>query len=234
MPTNPFTDDELRRQSQITALRDPVSTTMPIDPGRTYGTPQIDYLKDPKNTGVVSPAPSPFQTDLQTRGRSNVGLVNQPPPPGWDAGNWADPNMHSVKYDAGRLLYGRNKPSEIGGIVSGAEFQQRFPGATFDGKDNIDFKGALSDGDSGSPVNLIDVLMAADADTDSSNGIWWGAPDGAAGAPAVSAKAPAGGVNPVSDNSALMKIMAELNATQNGEPSPAEREAMLAMLQGSI
>lgn len=155
-------------------------------------------------------------------------------PAGWDQKNWDDPNMHSVKYDAGRMLYGKTKPSEVGAIVSGADFQKRFPGATFDGKDGIDFRGALSDGDSGSPVGIIDVLMAADREGDTSNGIWWGAPDGSPQATSGTMRpsAPvAFGSNPATDNSSLAQIMAELSATANGEQSPAEREAVLQMLQ---
>lgn len=157
-------------------------------------------------------------------------------PAGFDQGNWDDPNMHSVKYDAGRMLYGKTKPSEVGAIVGGADFQKRFPGSTFDGKDHIDFKGALSDGDSGTPVGLIDVLLAADKNADTSNGIWWGAPDGQPTSSAMKPSAPVPlsavtGGSAAGDNSALARIMAELTAASNGEHSPAEREAVLEMLQ---
>ena len=95
-------------------------------------------------------------------------------PAGWDQVNWDDPNMHSNKYDAGRMLNGKTKPSEVGAVVSSADFQKRFPGATFNGKDIIDFQGLLSDGSKGTPVRRVDVLSAADPTTDSSTGIWWG------------------------------------------------------------
>lgn len=158
-------------------------------------------------------------------------------PAGFDQRNWDDPNMHSVKYDAGRMLHGRTRPSEVASVVSGADFQKRFPGATFDGKDGLNFNGALSDGDSGTPVGVIDVLLAADRDNDTSNGIWWGAPDGNPAQAAPSAPTarrqgdPIGQVNPAADNSALARIMAELTAASNGDQSPAEREAVLQMLQ---
>lgn len=184
-----------------------------------------------KRQAQIGQLRDPVSTTMPVGARPQVSVVGGPAPSGWDAGNWADPNMHSVKYDAGRLLYGKSKPSEIGSIVSGGAFQQRFPGATFDGKDNIDFKGALSDGDRGSPVGLIDVLMGADANTDSSNGIWWGAPDGATGS--QTARTPVG-PNPLMDNSAITKIIAELGAASKDEQSPAEREAVLAMLQGGV
>jgi hypothetical protein len=141
--------------------------------------------------------------------------------------------MHSVKYDAGRMLYGRSRPSEIGSIVRGAAFQERFPGATFNDKDVIDFQGALSDGArGGTPVRRVDVLKAADAGGDTSGGLWWGDLDNA---PVESGAAPPPvnhAMNPVADNTALMRILAELTATANDRQSPAEREALLALLQG--
>jgi hypothetical protein len=159
-------------------------------------------------------------------------------PAGFDQGNWDNPNMDSVKYDAGRMIGGRTRPSEVGALVSGQDFQTRFPGATFNGKDWIEFQGALSDGDSGSPVHGIDVLKNANAETDTSDGLWWGAPD-ANPAPQAQMQAPAakrqgdpiGTLNPAADNSALAKIMAELTAASNDEQSPAEREAIMQMLQ---
>jgi hypothetical protein len=42
---------------------------------------------------------------------------------------------------------------------------------------------------------------------------------------------PIGTIDPAADNSALARIMAELSATSNGEQSPAEREAIMQMLQ---
>jgi hypothetical protein len=42
---------------------------------------------------------------------------------------------------------------------------------------------------------------------------------------------PIGALDDATDNSALARIMAELTATSNGEQSPAEREAILQMLQ---
>jgi hypothetical protein len=95
-------------------------------------------------------------------------------PSGYDQKNWDNPNMQSVKYDAGRFLAGKRRPSEVAAMVNSPEFQARFKGATFDGKDRVNFNGALSDGTSGVPVYDIDVLMAADREGDSSNGFWWG------------------------------------------------------------
>lgn len=173
--------------------------------------------------------PNPYDDDEAKR-QAQIAQLGAPPA-GFSHENWTNPNMHSVKYDAGRMLAGHNKPSEIGAIVQGGDFQKRFPGATFNGKDWIDFRGALSDGDRGTPVNGIDVLMAADPEADTSNGVWWGAPDDS-GPQAPAPTSHKMGVNPAADNSALGRIMAELQAAQSGKDSPAEREAMLALLQG--
>jgi hypothetical protein len=91
----------------------------------------------------------------------------------------------------------------------------------------------LSDGERGGvPVGLIDVLMAADPTTDRSNGLWWGAPD--AGGPAEDAPRSSAMPNPLMDNSAITRILAELTAASNDDQSPAEREAVLQLLQGGL
>lgn len=208
-----------------TPERPPASDTMPIG-----STPNpVSTITDGTNSGVVTPK----ATNLA----STVAPVAGPPPPGWDAKNWADPNMHTVKYDAGRLLYGATKPSDVARIVGSPAFQARFPGATFDGKDKIDFKGALSEGTTGSPVGLIDVLMAADQGSDTSTGIWWGSePDGESGngSASTSGTRPTGSGMPflssASDNSTLARIMAELQATSKGTLSPELRAAILGQL----
>jgi hypothetical protein len=105
-----------------------------------------------------------------------TGRIGQAPG-GYDQTKW-ESEHNSVKYAAGGFLAGLTKPSEIKAMVESAEFQARFPGATFNDKDKIDFKGALSDGDSGSPVGLVDVLMRADQAGDTSGGFWWGAGSG--------------------------------------------------------
>lgn len=204
---NPYDDEEMKRRSQIGMLRGgDASTTMPVG-----GAPQII-------------------PEVPQRQTPSAGNRQAPAPVGWDAQNWSDPNMHSVKYDAGDLLYGMTRPNEVGRRVQSPEFQQRFPGATFNGKDWIDFQGVLSDGQSGSPVHGIDVLRGANPETDTSEGLWWGAPDESAPAAAGARSSP--GLNPLMDSSAIARIMAELSAASKDEQSPAEREAILQMLQG--
>ena len=95
-------------------------------------------------------------------------------PGGFDQTKW-ESNHGSMKYDTGGFLAGLTKPSEIDAMVKSAEFQDRFPGATFDGKDKINFNGIESDG---VPVYEVDVLMRADQAGDTSGGFWWGAGSG--------------------------------------------------------
>lgn len=159
---------------------------------------------------------NPYQNALQR---------NLNAPAGFDEKNWNDQNMKSVKYDAGRMLAGRTRPSEIASIVSGADFQNRFKGATFDGKDRINFNGALSDGTSGVPVYDIDVLMAADRDGDTSNGFWWG--HDVPGMNQGPAKAPTSNTMPVTGQSDLMaQVMAALQAQQEPDPQALLQQAM--------
>jgi hypothetical protein len=212
---NPYDPNELKRQSQISQLTGaPASNTMPVGGAMGAATGAApDWRVSPRGTA----------------------------PAGFDQKNWDDPGMQSVKYRAGRLLSGASKPSEVAARVNSPEFQQAFKGATFDGKDRVNFQGALSDGESGVPVYDIDVLMGADRDSDSSNGLWWGhdvagmnqgPSDAAAAAPMMT---PQAGMSPAGDNSALAKIMEELQAAQQGAQSPTERDAVMQMLmQGGI
>ena len=95
-------------------------------------------------------------------------------PGGYDQTKW-ESDHDSVKYAAGRFLSGLTKPSEISAMVKSAAFQERFPGATFNDKDKIDFGDNLQDG---VPVGVVDVLMRADQAGDTSGGFWWGAGSG--------------------------------------------------------
>ena len=97
------------------------------------------------------------------------------PPPGYDRDKWNDPAHHTTKYDAAAFLYGLTKPSDIAAMVQSPAFQARFPGATFNGKDKIDFGDNLEDG---VPVGVIDVLMGADQGANTSSGLYWGSEGG--------------------------------------------------------
>lgn len=150
-------------------------------------------------------------------GRARSGAA----PSGYDQKNWDNPNMKSVKYDAASFLAGKNKPSEIASIVGSPEFQARFKGATFDGKDRVNFNGALSDGASGVPVYDIDVLMAADREGDTSNGFWWGHDvpgmnQGPAAGVAGGARPPVSNILPIAGQQSdlMAQVMAAIQAQQ--------------------
>ena len=163
--------------------------------------------------------PNPTQDELQRTFRTGSA------PAGFDQKNWADPNMKSVKYDAGGFFAGKTKPSEIASIVGSDAFQQRFKGATFDGKDRVNFNGAMSDGASGVPVYDIDVLRAADRDSDSSNGFWWG--HDVPGMNQGPAKPPTSNTLPITGQSDLMaQIMAALQQDQQADPQNLLQQAM--------
>ena len=104
-------------------------------------------------------------------GDTGVPARTGEPPPGYDRDKWNNPDHHTTKYDVAAFLYGLTKPSDIAAMVQSPAFQARFPGATFNGKDKIDFGSNLEDG---VPVGVIDVLMQADEGRNTSAGLWWG------------------------------------------------------------
>jgi len=123
-------------------------------------------------------------------------------PHGWDQAKWADPDHHTTKYDVAAFLYDVTEPSEVKRIVESAAFQERFPGATFNGKDKIDFGDNLEDG---VPVGIIDVLMQANEGQNTSAGLWWGdtGNDPAPGSDGTQTRVPGGpieGVNEQGEN----------------------------------
>ena len=67
-----------------------------------------------------------------------------------------------------------SKPSSLDQILADADFKRLFPNAKKVGFDKIDFGGVKSDFESGTPVGIVDVLTAADPNTDTARGWWWG------------------------------------------------------------
>lgn len=187
------------------ALEDPnVSTTMPVGtptkldwnemPGISTPGPLVKPPKQPVTGPYANALRGGGTSDVTTAGHTPTLGNNPSNPPrinnpgnlsslstaglnGFDHNNFYNPDMQSVKYRFARLAQraGARTPSQMAALVLSPEFQQEFPGATFDGKDRVNFAGALSDGSrGGTPVNWVDVLLAADRDADSANGIWWG------------------------------------------------------------
>ena len=133
-----------------------------------------EWLRDIEEQGKRLKAGTPSGGMPRRKGRA---------PSGYNQTKWADDGPdgeHSVKYDAAAFLYGVTTAAEIQRIVESSAFQERFPGATFDGTDSIDFKGALSDGN---PVGVVDVLLRPSSHQEGSGGLWWDAlgPGGAGG-----------------------------------------------------
>lgn len=189
---DPNADPELE-QGRVLASAPGLSRPMgPLPPPPAY----MQALDRPSATAApvsaattappVAPPTSMITAAAPSAGTAQVAPVGAMAPAmhGYDATNWADPNMDSVKYAHGRLSNGLTKPSEIGTLVRSDAYQKRFPGAWFDGKDHVNFNGIASDGArGGSPVWSIDVLEAADHENDTSTGSWWGPDDTRDGIP---------------------------------------------------
>jgi hypothetical protein len=116
------------------------------------------------------------------------------------------------------------KPSGLTSLFADQGFKERFPNARIHKNDWVD----LGDG-----TELLDTVRGFNPETDSGEA-WQALTE----SEALKGKAREGRaaqqmwMHPAADNSALMRIMDELNATSEGRESPAAREAMLAMLGG--
>jgi len=84
-----------------------------------------------------------------------------------------------------------SKPSSLDQILADADFRRLFPNAKKVGFDQIDFGGVKSDFESGTPVGSVDVLTAADPNTDTARGWWWGYDAGGTGPTTYRAPTPA-------------------------------------------
>ena len=197
------------------------------------------------NTGGGTPPPSPYAQALNqtapqksvappvssitaaapSAGRAQVAPVGaMSNMSGYDATNWADPDMDSVKYGHGRLANGIVRPSVMGKLVASEAYQKRFPGARFDGKDRVYFNGALSDGArGGTPVYSIDVLRGADRDNDTSEGGDWMPDD-------IAAAASGADVGPQDDDQRRRIAMALANQGQPSQGGSINIQDIIAQL----
>jgi hypothetical protein len=158
-------------------------------PGWLRGIEQSEEAQ--RYTGTAEKGPT---DDNPPDGRTGVvpPTTGVPPrtgqaPPGYDQRKWVDPEHGTAKYDAAAFLQGLTKPSDIAAMVRSPAFQARFPGATFNGKDKIDFGSNL---EGGNRIGVIDVLMRADQGADTSGGLWWGAGGGTAPTPGPTGPGP--------------------------------------------
>ena len=185
-------------------------------------------------------------TSAASAGRNNFANVQ-----GFDQGNWDSAN--TLKYEAGRIL--SRYPTTSAGIQQALQdpdwlANPRLAKATFDGKDKINFQGALSE-DGGVPVFDVDVLEAL------ANGVsdrpwqwldqaYMDSPSGGGGGGTGGGRTGgtssddllravmdmiSGGDFGGGQSNVLDQIMRELQAQAQGRNSPMAQQAMLQQLQ---
>jgi hypothetical protein len=161
--------------------------------------------------------PNPYDEDLKRNAQVGI-LRNQSPTSQKMGGNsQADFLQHASRYSP--------NPSGLNSLMGDEAFKQRFPQARIHKNDWVD----LGDGS-----GLIDTVRGFNADTDGGEAWQW-----LTEAEALKGKAAEGQgrmVDPralmAADNSSLARILQELDAAGRDEQSPAEREAVLALLGG--
>lgn len=133
----------------------------PVGPQDVLETSPVPAPGEPERpaASAVSPVAS---AAAPAKGRA-VGGGNLGGVQGYDAAKFADPNVQSLKYRAGRIL--SDYPTTSEGIRAAMQDPRwlsdaGLAGATYGGKDVINFHGELSDGTTGVPVNEVDVLQA--------------------------------------------------------------------------
>jgi hypothetical protein len=118
----------------------------------------------------------------------------------------------------------------LNSLMSDNEFRQLFPNARIHKNDWVD----LGDGS-----GLIDTVRGFNAETDGGEEWQWLTEAEALKGKAAEGQGRMGGGMSqqaflANDNSSLARILQELDAAGRDEQSPAEREAILAMLQGGV
>jgi hypothetical protein len=164
--------------------------------------------------------PNPYDEDLKRNAQVSMLRGQEPTSRPMGGNSQADFLQHASRYSP--------NPSGLNSLMSDREFQQRFPQARIHKNDWID----LGDGS-----GLIDTVRGFNADTDGGEAWQW-----LTEAEALKGKAMEGQGRKAmgqqaflaNDNSSLARILAELDAAGREEQSPAEREAVLAMLQGGM
>jgi hypothetical protein len=154
--------------------------------------------------------------DEELKRRSQVGQLRGEEP--------VNTTMGSSRGDFLRMTE-RFSPNATGldSLFADQGFRNRFPQARIHKNDWID----LGDG-----TELIDAIEGFDRPTNAGTRWQWLTESEALKGKANERRMVPMGMHPAADNSALARILVELNATSEGRQSPAEREAVLAMLQG--
>jgi hypothetical protein len=162
--------------------------------------------------------PNPYDEDLKRNAQVSMLRGQEPTSRPMGGNAHGDFLQHASRYAP--------NPAGLNSLMGDEAFRQRFPQARIHKNDWID----LGDGS-----ELLDSIEAFDQDA--GTGKRWQV---LTESEALKGKAAEGRkmVNPqammAADNSSLARILAELDAAGREEQSPAEREAVLAMLQGGM
>jgi hypothetical protein len=163
--------------------------------------------------------PNPYDEDLKRN--AQVSMLRGQEPTSQKMGGTAQSDFlqHASRYSP--------NPSGLNSLMGDEAFKQRFPQARIHKNDWVD----LGDGS-----GLIDTVRGFNADTNGGEAWQWLTEAEAIKGKAMESPQGGGRMSPqamvANDNSSLTRILAELDAAGRDEDSPAEREAMLAMLQG--
>lgn len=148
---------------------------------------------------------------------------------------------NSVKNTFGRIASRyQNSAGGLDALMQDPDFLRYFPNATRNA-DKINFGGVLSDFESGTPVNDVDVLEALDGQGNSSGWQWLdqaGAGQGGGGTSTKSMVAPSSdlftaimGNGGLAGNDTLEQIQREIQALMSGQPSDVSQQAFLQALR---
>lgn len=176
-----------------------------------------DELKRRAQVGLLN-GRAPVSTTMPVGGAPAITPVAPQPTPRGNA--QSDFMAHTKRFAP--------NPSGLHGLMADAQFRERFPNSRIHKNDWVD----LGDGS-----GLIDTVRGFNTDDGTGEAWQW-----LTEADAIKGKqqeqrgaqrqSPA--MDVAGDSSAIARIMAELTAASNGDNSPAEREALLALLQGGI
>jgi len=227
----------------------PVSTTMPVT------TPTVTPPVTPSVTTATTQtggATTPATFTRENRDALKYGTVGRTE--GFNTSDYGGDvkARNSVKNTFGRIASRyANAPNSIDAMMADPDFRAAFPNAKRvpgGAGDKIDFGGVLSDFESGVPVGVVDVLTMSDPGNNTANGWAW-MPDGEGGttaapatptsqgvtgqridtvSPARPAVSVADVVQPTDDP--MEKILAEIEALQNGGASPMDQQALMQLL----
>ncbi len=168
MPEQPLEAYQPRMPRAVDSITRP--TPVADKPGAAAASSAVSSVP---SMAPAAPATPNYAADPSSiRGAGwNAGSI---PGAGYNAENWG--TNSGVKYVASEILsrYPAT-PSGVAAAMNDPDWKRLFPGATFDGKDRIDFGDTPSDFVKGGPrVGIVDVLLSADREKDTAAGLWWG------------------------------------------------------------